>query len=90
MQPAPFTEQDLIKLVSWHMPFGKYKGTLLADLPGEYLAWFALKGFPEGDIGHLLAVMHQISLNGLRDLLTPLRSGPPQTPVGHTRRKPPF
>jgi uncharacterized protein (DUF3820 family) len=56
------------------MPFGRYEGVLLADLPGAYLGWFARVGFPEGQIGHLLAVMFEISHNGLRDLLTPLRT----------------
>ncbi|MBL8931745.1 MAG: DUF3820 family protein [Kineosporiaceae bacterium] len=73
MEPTPFTREDLVRLVSWHMPFGRYQGRLLADLPGEYLGWFARVGYPDGDLGHLLAVMHEISHNGLRDLLTPLR-----------------
>jgi uncharacterized protein (DUF3820 family) len=65
--------KDLYTLVTWHMPFGKYKGVLLADLPGPYLGWFAQRGFPDGDLGRLLALMHEIHHNGLRDLLTPLR-----------------
>jgi uncharacterized protein (DUF3820 family) len=55
------------------MPFGKHKGTVLADLPGNYLAWFAREGFPRGEIGRLLALMHEIDHNGLRGLLQPLR-----------------
>ena len=43
--------EDLLKLVTTAMPFGKHKGTLLADLPGNYLAWFAREGFPKGEIG---------------------------------------
>lgn len=72
MQP-----QDLQKLVTIAMPFGKHKGTLLADLPGNYLAWFAREGFPNGEIGRLLALMLEIDHNGLGDLLTPLRGGRP-------------
>lgn len=64
---------DLHKLVSTPMPFGKYKGTLLADLPGNYLNWFAREGFPKGEIGRLLALMQEIDHNGLGDLLKPLR-----------------
>jgi uncharacterized protein len=65
--------EDLEKLVTWQMPFGKFKGRLLADLPGSYLHWFARKGFPEGEIGRLLALMREIDHNGLNSLLEPLR-----------------
>jgi uncharacterized protein (DUF3820 family) len=64
---------DLEKLVQRTMPFGKYEGRILADLPGDYLNWFAREGFPKGEIGRLLALMHEIDHNGLSDLLTPLR-----------------
>jgi uncharacterized protein (DUF3820 family) len=47
--------EDLQLLVTLEMPFGKYKGRLIADLPGNYLAWFAREGFPKGEIGRLLA-----------------------------------
>ncbi|RQW70111.1 hypothetical protein EBB56_12060 [Halomonas sp. YLB-10] len=65
--------QDLERLVTLRMPFGKHQGTLIADLPGPYLAWFARVGFPPGEIGRLLALMHEIDHNGLSDLLEPLR-----------------
>ncbi|GAA4429521.1 DUF3820 family protein [Acidovorax lacteus] len=55
------------------MPFGKYQGRVLADLPGHYLQWFAREGFPRGELGRLLALMHEIDHNGLRELLAPLR-----------------
>lgn len=61
------------KLVTRRMPFGKYEGWLLADLPGHYLNWFARAGFPSGEIGRLLALMHDIDHNGLKPLLDPLR-----------------
>lgn len=70
--------EDLQRLVSTEMPFGKHKGTLLADLPGNYLNWFAREGFPKGDIGRLLALMHEIDHNGLSELLQPLRRAPRQ------------
>ena len=60
-------------LVSREMPFGKYKGRVLADLPGDYLNWFAREGFPKGELGRLLALMHEIDHNGLSALLDPLR-----------------
>lgn len=65
--------EDLSLLVTRSMPFGKYQGRLIADLPGDYLNWFARTGFPKGEIGRLLALMHEIDHNGLSDLLKPLR-----------------
>ena len=64
---------SLEKLVTREMPYGKYKGRLMADLPGDYLNWFAREGFPKGEIGRLLALMHEIDHNGLSALLEPLR-----------------
>ncbi len=60
-------------LVTREMPYGKYKGRVLADLPGNYLAWFAREGFPRGELGQLLALMLEIDHNGLKHLLEPLR-----------------
>lgn len=65
--------EDLQKLVTTTMPFGKHKGTLIADLPGNYLNWFVRDGMPKGQIGRLIALMQEIDHNGLRDLLRPLR-----------------
>jgi uncharacterized protein len=65
--------EDLQKLVDRTMPFGKYQGRLIADLPGDYLNWFAREGFPKNEIGRLLQLMHEIDHNGLSELLTPLR-----------------
>ena len=70
---SPMKPEDLVKLVSTPMPFGKHKGTLIADLPGNYLTWFAREGFPPGEIGQLLQLMQEIDHNGLSDLLKPLR-----------------
>ena len=64
---------QLQRLVELAMPFGKYKGTLIADLPGAYLHWFAQKGFPKGEVGRLLALMQVIDGAGLRRILDPLR-----------------
>lgn len=65
--------EDLQQLLTREMPFGKHKGVLIADLPGNYLNWFAREGFPKGEIGRLLALMHEIDHNGLSSLLDPLR-----------------
>jgi len=65
--------EDLLLLVTRTMPFGKYQGRLLADLPGHYLNWFAREGFPKGELGRLLALMQEIDHNGLKPLLEPLR-----------------
>ncbi|MGH8831744.1 MAG: DUF3820 family protein [Polaromonas sp.] len=65
--------EDLQLLLTREMPYGKYKGRLIADLPGNYLNWFARKGFPKGEIGRLLALMQEIDHNGLTSLLDPLR-----------------
>lgn len=68
-----FNKQILIDLVRIKMPFGKYKGTLMCNLPEPYLVWFYQKGFPEGKIGILLATIYEIKLNGLEYLLYPLK-----------------
>lgn len=65
--------EDLQSLVTTAMPYGKYKGRLIADLPGHYLNWFAREGFPSGRIGQLLALMQELDHNGLASLLDPLR-----------------
>ena len=70
----PMQPKDLQRLVTTQMPFGKYQGRLIADLPGQYLNWFAREGFPKSDLGRLLELMHEIDHNGLSDLLTPLRN----------------
>ena len=64
---------DLQRLVTLTMPYGKYKGRIIADLPGQYLNWFARGGFPKNEVGRLLALMQEIDHNGLSSLLEPLR-----------------
>ncbi len=68
------SEDDLLSLLTREMPFGKHKGTLIADLPGNYLNWFAREGFPQSEIGRLLRLMQEIDHNGLSFLLDPLRN----------------
>ena len=65
--------EDLLLLVTTAMPYGKHKGRLIADLPGNYLNWFAREGFPPGKLGQLLALMQELDHNGLSSLLAPLR-----------------
>lgn len=63
----------LLELVNTKMPFGKYKGVLICNLPEPYLVWFCQKGFPAGKLGMLMATMYEIRLNGLEYLLKPLK-----------------
>ncbi|MAY83539.1 MAG: hypothetical protein CMP59_05325 [Flavobacteriales bacterium] len=64
----------LLQLVQMKMPFGKYKGRVLCDLPEPYLVWFKQKGFPKGKLGVLLETLYEIKLNGLEYLLYDLKS----------------
>lgn len=61
----------LIELANTRMPFGKYKGQLLVQLPEPYLVWFEQKGFPNGKLGNQLRLMYEIKVNGLERLVTP-------------------
>jgi uncharacterized protein len=63
----------LLKVAGTRMPFGKYAGRKLIDLPEPYLVWFAQQGFPRGQLGGLLQLAYEIKLNGLEHLLAPLR-----------------
>jgi len=65
----------LIRLANARMPYGKYSGRLLIDLPEAYVVWFARKGWPEGETGELLASLYAIKENGLESLLRPLVAG---------------
>jgi uncharacterized protein (DUF3820 family) len=68
-----FEKQDLLKLANQPMPFGKYQGKVLIDLPEEYLLWFARKGFPQGELGRLLQLALEIRINGLEGVIMPLK-----------------
>lgn len=72
--------QFLVDLTRTRMPFGRYAGQLLIDLPEPYLVWFAGNGFPEGRLGLMLQSMYEIKLNGLEYLLTPLRNEKKERP----------
>lgn len=72
-EPQQPNAELLLQLVKMKMPFGKYKDTVLCDLPISYLEWFARKGFPKGKLGMLLQTIYEIKLNGLESLLKPLK-----------------
>ncbi len=65
---------DLIKIANMKMPFGRFKGVALIDLPEPYIVWFHGQGFPEGELGKLLAQVYEIKVNGLEHLFTPLKN----------------
>jgi len=65
----------LVKVARMRMPFGKYQGRLLIDLPEAYIIWFEQKGFPKGELGRMLQLVREIKLNGLEYLLRPLCRG---------------
>ena len=74
MEEKQIGNPDLLtELVTFRMPFGKYKNRLICDLPEYYLVWFHQKGFPKGKLGMLMSTMYEIKLNGLEYLLKPLR-----------------
>ncbi len=64
----------LLELAKMRMPFGKYKGRLLIDLPEPYVVWFSQKGFPAGKLGDMLRMVYDIKVNGLEYLFKPLRN----------------
>jgi uncharacterized protein len=61
------------KLAQYRMPFGKYKGSLLIDLPEAYVVWFHQNGFPEGELGEMLGIIYEVKLNGLEYLFNKFR-----------------
>ena len=67
-------QQELIKLANTKMPFGKYEGRFLIDLPEYYLVWYKQKGFPKGKLGEQMALVYELQLNGLEDLIRKLRN----------------
>lgn len=77
LTPELFRDQEfLLKLARTRMPFGKHQGTLLVHLPEPYVIWFAGQGFPDGELGQMLAIVHEIKINGLEYLFKPLIAEP--------------
>lgn len=64
---------QLLELATYRMPFGKYSGRLLIDLPEPYVVWFSRQGFPQGKLGRLLQTVYEIKVNGLEYLFEPFR-----------------
>ncbi len=62
-------KKKLVEMAHYKMPFGKYKGRYLVDLPEPYFVWFQQKGFPTGKLGDLLKSMFEIKINGLEPLI---------------------
>ena len=73
IQNEAFNPQILKELIITRMPYGKYKGTPICDIPEHYLVWYQQKGFPQGKLGILLGTMYEIRLNGLEYLITSLK-----------------
>lgn len=73
MQEVSGDNKQLIELIEMKMPFGKYKGWTLIDLPEPYLVWFRQKGFPSGKIGNLLSLCYEIKLNGLEQMVKSIK-----------------
>ncbi len=69
-------KEDLLRLAKTPMPFGKYAGRMIIDLPEPYLLWFSNKGFPEGQLGRLMQLALEIKINGLEYLIEPLKKLP--------------
>lgn len=67
-----FEKDDLLKIANMKMPFGRYEGTTLIDLPERYVVWFFNQGLPAGELGRLLGLLYEIKLNGLESLIRPL------------------
>lgn len=65
-------KHQLVEIANYRMPFGKYKGYLLIQLPEHYLVWYKNKGLPEGKLGNYLAIICEIKANGLEELIYPL------------------
>lgn len=72
-------QEILIKLAHARMPFGKYKDWSLIDLPEYYLVWYRSKGFPSGQLGEQLALVQELRLNGLEDLIRTIKKQNPKT-----------
>jgi uncharacterized protein (DUF3820 family) len=63
----------LIEVSKMRMPYGKYKGTFLIDLPEHYVVWYHNKGFPKGKMGQMLGLVYELKLNGLEDMIREIR-----------------
>jgi len=74
MEPVRPDSKILVEIVQTKMPFGKYKGTMICDLPVYYLEWMHGKGFPPGKMGMLLSSVYEIKINGLNSILSMVKT----------------
>lgn len=72
-ETIPYDRDFLIFMVQFKMPFGQYEGRYVTDLPVHYLEWFERQGFPSGQLGQYLATMYEIKINGLDEILRPIK-----------------
>ncbi len=79
MNDQPLSPELMLELANYKMPFGKYQGRYLVDLPEPYLIWFSTQGFPKGKLGELMQWIYEIKSNGLEYLLEPLQHSPSTT-----------
>lgn len=77
MTEIQFDHSELLELSQATMPFGKYSGRLLVDLPEPYIVWFSQQGFPPGKLGRQMAIVYEIKVNGLEYLFKPLKTSQP-------------
>ena len=80
ISPESINAEKLQELVDTLMPYGRFKGTALLDLPEPYVVWFKQQGFPEGKLGEQLAALYEIKVYGLEKMLRPLRLKAPPVP----------
>ncbi len=71
-----FKKEDLMSIANFNMPFGKYQGRRLIDLPEDYLLWFAKKEWPAGRLGFLMQLTLEVKINGLENIIEPLKKQP--------------
>jgi uncharacterized protein (DUF3820 family) len=74
MEIPELDKEVLVKLANMKMPFGKYRGRALIDLPEHYVVWFYNNGLPNGELGDLMGLLYEIKLNGLESLVRPLKA----------------
>lgn len=74
MEIPQLDKEVLIKIANMKMPFGKYRGSALIDLPEHYVVWFYNNGLPKGELGDLMGLLYEIKLNGLESLVRPLKN----------------
>ncbi|WP_317168593.1 DUF3820 family protein [Mucilaginibacter agri] len=80
MEPATPDYSILLGVLQTRMPFGKYKGTIIADLPVSYLEWMYRNGMPPGKLGMMLSTIHEIKINGMMSILYELKKRLPPQP----------